>query len=99
MFVIGHLLQTLARLLHFVFQIAVVVFLARAVLSWFAPDPRQPFIGFIYRISDPVLDRIRRVVPPVGAFDLSPVIAIAFFWFLDSFLVPSLRDAGYHLLK
>jgi len=99
MFVLGHLLRSLANLLHYLLQLAIVLFLVRAVLSWFQVDTRQPVIAFIYRMADPILDRLRRIIPPLGAVDLSPIIAIAICWFLDSFLVPSLKDLGYQFLK
>lgn len=99
MFAIGHLLQTLGSLLHFLLQIAILLFIVRAVMSWFQPDPRNTIVAFIAGVTDPVLNRLRRILPPLGAVDLSPLVAILICWFLDGFLVPSLKDMGYHLLK
>jgi YggT family protein len=99
MFVFGHLFTTLAKLLHFIFQLAIILFIVRAVMSWFQPDTRQPVIAFIYKITDPVLYRIRRVIPSAGTIDISPLIVIIICWFLDSFLVSSLADIGYQMLK
>ena len=98
MFIFGHLFTTLAKLLHLFFQIAIILFIVRAVMSWFQPDPRLPLVAFIHRVTDPVLDRIRRWVPAFGAIDISPLIAILACWFLDGFLVPTLSDLGYRLL-
>ena len=99
MFIFGHLLETLAKLLHIIFQVAIILFIVRAVMSWFQPDSRQPLVAFIYQITDPILQRIRRFIPSIGAMDISPLIAILICWFLDSFLVPSLADLGYQLLR
>lgn len=99
MFIIGHLLRTLAGILHFLLQIGILLFIVRAVMSWFQPDPRNSVVAFIYSITDPVLNRLRGIIPPLGAVDLSPVVAVLLCWFLDGFLVPSLKDLGYHLLK
>lgn len=99
MFIFGHLLKAVSSLLHIVFQLGIILFIVRAVLSWFNPDRRQPVVAFIYQIADPVLERIRRLVPSIGAVDISPLIAILALWFLDSFLVPSLADISYQLLR
>ena len=99
MFVLGHLFTTVAKLLHFAFQLAIILFIVRAVMSWFQPDIRQPVVAFIYKITDPVLNQVRRIIPGIGTIDISPLIIIIVCWFLDSFLVSSLSDIGYQLLK
>ena len=99
MFIFGHLFKTVASLLHIVFQVAIVLFIVRALLSWFQPDSRHPIVAFIYQVTDPVLIRIRRLIPAIGTVDISPIIAILGCWFLDSFLVRSLADLGAHLLR
>lgn len=39
---------------------------------------------FLYRTTEPVLNKIRRFLPIVGGFDLSPLVLIMFLWFLQS---------------
>ena len=48
---------------------------------------------FLYRITEPVLKRIRSVVPPIGGIDLSPLILLLGLTFLQRFL-PSLFGFG-----
>ncbi|MFA6283463.1 MAG: YggT family protein [Desulfurivibrionaceae bacterium] len=49
-------------------------------------------VRFLYEITEPVLSRIRRVVPVFGGgLDLSPLILILALIFLRSFLVPTLQ--------
>ena len=98
MYVLGYLLRAVAGILHFVLQMGIILFLVRAVLSWFQPDRRQPVIVFICSVTDPVLDRIRRLVPSFGMVDLSPFFAIAALWFLDNFLVPVLHRLAEGML-
>jgi YggT family protein len=50
--------------------------LARVLVSWTQPAGGGGFVAFIYRATEPILAPIRRVVPPMGAFDWSPMIAI-----------------------
>jgi YggT family protein len=44
-------------------------------MSWIRPDPYHPFVRFIYKITEPVLEPIRRILPTGGiGLDLSPLI-------------------------
>jgi YggT family protein len=48
----------------------------RALLSWFSPDPRNILVQLVYYVTEPILAPLRRVIPPVGMFDLSAFAAI-----------------------
>lgn len=62
-----------------------------AILSWVSPDPLNPVVQLITLISTPIVEPIRRYVPPVGGmFDISPIIAI--------FGLQILHSIGYRLL-
>jgi YggT family protein len=57
-----------------VFEIALF---GRVILSWFPLQPGSLFArinGFLVRVTDPVLEPVRRVLPRTGVFDLSPII-------------------------
>lgn len=56
----------------------ILAMLVRAIASWFGINERYAIIRFLARITDPFIDPIRRIVKPVGVFDLSFLIA----WFL-----------------
>jgi len=99
MYIFGYFFTTIAKLLHLAFQIAIVVFIIRAILSWIQPDPRQPVVAFLYRVTDPVLNYIRRFIPPIGTIDVSPLVVLIVVWFLDNFLVPVLMTMGSNLLN
>jgi YggT family protein len=62
---------------------------ARIILSWFPISPGSglaPVFSFLYRITEPVLGPVRRMLPPVrlgsAAFDLSPIIILIVLQFL-----------------
>lgn len=50
--------------------------IARAILSWIRPDPRNVFVQIIAKITDPVLRPLERVIPPLGGIDITPLVAI-----------------------
>ncbi|MCE1226934.1 MAG: YggT family protein [Geobacteraceae bacterium] len=67
------------------------IIIARAVVSWVDPNPYNPLVQFIAKITDPLLNRIRKAVPPIGGIDLSPMIAIAFIYLvLDKIILKTL---------
>ncbi|HYM90836.1 MAG TPA: YggT family protein [bacterium] len=58
-------------------QLLTLLVLVRVLLSWVpSVDYGHPLIMLIVRITDPVLQPVRRLLPPMGGLDLSPVIAI-----------------------
>jgi YggT family protein len=60
-------------------NLATLVLLARAIVSWFpirADSPFRPVADFLYRITEPVLAPVRRVIPPLGGFDLSFLVVL-----------------------
>ena len=98
MFAVSHFILALARLLELVLWAYVYIIIARAVISWVSPDPFNPIVRFLYRITEPVLRPIRRRLPMFQmGLDLSPMIVILAIYFLQSFLVVSLRDLAVSL--
>ena len=64
---------------NFIFLLATVLsllILARVIISWVMPASGGPLVAFIYSATEPLLAPIRNALPPTGAFDLSPMIAI-----------------------
>lgn len=62
-----------------ILNLASLVFIARAILSWFRlgeDSPVYPVWQVIYRFTEPVLAPIRGVVPAVGGIDISVFIVI-----------------------
>jgi YggT family protein len=98
MFVMGNFLGAVARLLDLVLWAYMWVIIVRALLSWVNPDPWNPIVQFVTRITEPVLAPIRRRVPSwrVG-IDLSPVVAILAIYFIQWFFVGTLRDMAWRM--
>lgn len=96
--VVGHLILALANLVHLVLQAYFWIIVARAVLSWVNPDPFNPIVRFLYRVTEPVLRPIRHRLPTFSmGIDLSPMVVILAIFFLDSFLISTLRDLALSL--
>lgn len=97
MFVMGNFLIALANLLSMVFGVFKIILFIRVIISWVNPDPFNPIVQFLYRATEPFLQPLRRVIPPLGMLDMSVLAAFMILVFLDSFLVASLIDLGLRM--
>lgn len=98
MFMVSNLLNALANLVSLVLTVYLWIIIARALLSWVNPDPFNPIVRFLYRVTEPVLRPIRHRLPTLAmGLDLSPLVVILGIYVLQSFLVDSLRDLAYSL--
>jgi len=75
-------LFTVARIVSLIFQIYAFLILIRVLLSWVNPNPYgravdHPLVNLLYRLTEPVLGPLRRLIPPIGGtLDISPIVAI-----------------------
>lgn len=70
------------------------ILIAACVLSWVNPDPYNPIVNFIYRVTEPLLRRIRGYMPNTGALDISPIVAFALIYVIQ---IVVLDTAIYYL--
>ena len=62
------------------------VIIISALLSWVQPDPYNPIVQMLYRLTEPVYAKLRTIVPTVfGGMDLAPIIVIFIIQFLEIF--------------
>ena len=71
-------------------DIYIYIIIGRAIISWVNADPYNPIVRFLYKATEPVLYRVRRILPDMGGLDLSPLIVILAIYFLKAFVVKSL---------
>jgi YggT family protein len=85
-------------LLDIVLQALLIVILINAVLSWVRPDPSNPIVVFLDRVSDFVCAPLRRLFPTVfGGIDFAPFIAMLAIFFIQQFVVASLRGMALRM--
>ena len=98
MFLAGNFVLGLTTIINLALEAYFWIIIARALLSWVSPDPFNPIVRFLYRVTEPVLRPIRRRLPTMQmGLDLSPMLVILAIYFLQSFLVESLRDLALSL--
>ena len=97
MFVAGNVLQAIAVIVDYVLWLYMWVIIARALISWVNPDPWNPIVQFLQRVTEPVLYPIRRRMGFAMGIDLSPIIALLVIVFLQVALVQSLKDWAFRM--
>ena len=74
--IVGYLLQFLAFAIF-----------GRALVSWFPIDRDGPIVRVLDGITEPIVEPLRRVIPPIGMIDLTPTIAMIVLFIAANFLM------------
>jgi len=88
MFVLGNLFIVIANVINIALTAYIWIIVIRALISWVSPDPYNPIVRFLYRVTEPVLRPVRRILPIGGmGIDFSPFIVIIVIYVLRILLV------------
>jgi YggT family protein len=88
----GFHLMLIPWILGFIYyfcRILVFAIFIRAILSWFMLGRNNIFIRLLDEVTEPILSPLRRIIPRLGIFDITPIIAILILYFLP-FLITRL---------
>lgn len=94
----GLIVVAIAELLNKVVWTFLGAVLIGVVISWVAQGTYNPIIGVIDSLTRPLLEPARRIMPPFGALDLSPILVILALQLARMLLVTPLRDLGLSML-
>jgi YggT family protein len=86
------LLFSIVQLIHTVINIYIWIIIISALLSFVRPDPYNPIVQTLYRLTEPVYTWVRRKMPflIISGIDLSPLVIILGLQFLDTFMMRAL---------
>ena len=77
----------IADLLRTLIDLYALIILVRVVLSWLPVDRDQAWARFIVDVTEPLVGPIRRILPPFGGLDFSPLVAMLLLQLMRNFLV------------
>ena len=86
MILLGNILLALAKIVELASGLLTVykyILLASVIISWVNADPYNPIVNFIYRATEPVLQRVRRYMPNTGMIDISPLVVFALIYLVQ----------------
>ena len=88
-------MRALIEVLLVVIEIYIYLLVAMAILSWLIAfgvlNTRNRFVAvvidFLYRITEPVLRPLRRLIPTIGGIDISPAVLILILFFVQRLII------------
>ncbi len=76
------------ELIKLLFDIFIFAILIQVIMSWINPGAYNPAISLINSLVEPVLRPARRIIPPLGGLDLSPMLAMIGLYVLRMLVMP-----------
>lgn len=84
------LLQTISLILNLVWWVFLIMIIMSWLISFNVINTRNQFVAGVWRalnqVTDPILRPIRRVIPPMGGLDLSPIVVFIIIFFLQQLI-------------
>ncbi len=74
-------------LVNLLLSVYVWIVIARVIISWVNAPYYHPVVRFIYRVTEPVLAPLRRVIPPIYGIDFTPAVLIFLIFLLKNFIL------------
>lgn len=96
--VLSTLIEALAQILSMVINIYIWVVIIAALITWVRPDPYNPIVQILYKLTEPLYAKIRKIIPTlIGGIDIAPIIVILALKFVDLFVVKLLFGLAHSL--
>ena len=92
------LIQAVPALLELVINIFLFSVLIMVILSWLSPGGHNPAVGLLYNLTEPLLKPARKMLPPMGGLDLSPMLVMIGLVLLKMLLIPPLEHLAARIV-
>lgn len=88
MVVLSTFIVAVAQILDMVINIYIWVIIIASLITWVQPDPYNPIVQILNRLSDPAYRLVKRLIPTViGGIDLAPIVIILGLQFISLFVI------------
>ncbi len=77
----------LINFIHLLFRVLYFAVLIRILLTWIPVDPNNRLIRLLDQITEPLLAPARRLIPPIGGLDFSPMVVLIVLFLAENFIV------------
>lgn len=92
--VAGLLVLALADFVELMIGIYTITIILQVILSWVGPRTPNPLNGPLHSLNEPLLAPLRRIIPTISGFDLTPVVLLLVFHLMKILVVAPLTDIG-----
>lgn len=93
------LVLAVAEILKLIIYIFIFAIIIQAVMSWINPGSYNPISSLLHSLTEPLLRPARRLIPPMGGLDLSPLLVLVLLQLAIMLLVHPLADLASRLLQ
>ena len=90
----GTVLLAIGELLQLTVWVFIITLFIRVILSWIQPGGYNPVLGLINQLTEPLMAPARRLIPPFGGLDLSPIVVFIFLYLTLMLVVRPILDYG-----
>ncbi|EAC1786598.1 YggT family protein [Campylobacter coli] len=90
--VVDSLIISIFQAIQIIINIYTWIIIITALLSWVNPDPYNPIVQILYKLSSPAYALVRKIPTRIGSIDLAPLIIVLALQFLSIFLGNILRS-------
>ena len=84
------LVLNIVGLINLLFTLMIFAIFGRVIMSWVSPRGGDPLSNLLIQITEPILQPIRRVIPSMGMFDLTPMVALILLTIIQRVLIGAL---------
>ncbi len=88
---VAALLLAIPELISLTIHVFLFAILIQVIVSWVNPGSYNPVLGLIHSLTEPLLGPVRRRMPDMGGFDLSPMVVMVGLVILEMLLIPPIR--------
>lgn len=83
---------SVAQLFNLLINVFVFAIIIRVILSWVNPSAYNATTSLLYSLTEPMLNVVQRVIPPISGIDLSPLVALIGLQVLKMVVLPPLQQ-------
>ena len=80
------ILDYFINFISFLCRLFAILIVVRSVLSWFSPRPTNVLTVYLYKVTEPFLIPLRRIIPRTGMVDFSPLVAVLILYLISEVL-------------
>ena len=82
--------MNIVGLINLLFTLMIFAIFGRVIMSWVSPRGGDPLSNLLIQITEPILQPIRRVIPSMAMFDLTPMVALILLTIIQRVLIGAL---------
>lgn len=93
------LVEVIGTLISHAAQLYMICIFIVVIVSWVAPGSHHPLVQISWQITNPIMRRCRRILPPAAGIDFSPILALIFIFAVMFLVAAPLMDLPHRMFR